>query len=32
MGPHSSQPWEELGTSQGIPTSNALGNARTEFN
>ena len=32
MGPHSSQPWEELGTCQGIPTSNTLGNTHAEFN
>lgn len=32
MRPHSSQPWEELSTFQGIPTSNTLGNAHAEFN
>lgn len=31
-GPHGSQPWEELSISQGIPTSNILGNAHAEFN
>lgn len=32
MGPHRSQPREELSTSQGIPTSTARGNTHAEFN
>ena len=32
MGAHGSQPWEELRTSQGIPTSTTLGNTHAEFN